>query len=468
MYHGGSSRHPEWRFGMNARRLRRGGFAAVVTTVVLVIGSLPASGRDVTFERTWGGADVQFGPVERAEGVAVAPDGSSYIVGQTPNFGTGAENGNSDLFLVKYAPDGTIAWQRTYGLGPTGFNNFGMDVEVAPDGTVWITGALQFADLLLAQFDADGNLLSERRIVGNGTPRALDIASDGSIYVTGIDFSGTGLADAFVMKTAPDGTPTWTRRWGVADRFAIGVDVAAGSDGTVSVAGDIDNAAFVVSFDADGALVWERTWQAGSVQDFSSGQGVAVGPNGGVYLTGTAQVPGVQNAMLVKFAPDGSVVWEKTWSARDVSSAFGIAVAPSGTASITGNVVRFRQADDDNAFIVAFDPDGRVRRAATWGAVNRNADPDDPSTVSDQLAQAIAVADDGSLFVAGGTTGPPPYDFRNATRRTRTPASVVGTPGGTVTMPAVEVTDPDGIITEPNGSETFAGGTDAFLLRVAP
>jgi hypothetical protein len=454
---------------MSTRGLRRGGLVAVVTTVVLVAGSLPASGLDLTFERTWGGADVQFGPVERAEGVAVAPDGSSYIVGQTPNFGTGAENGNSDLFLVKYAPDGTIAWQRTYGLGPTGFNNFGMDVEVAPDGTVWITGALQFSDLLLAQFDADGNLLSERRVVGNGTPRALDIAADGSIYVTGIDVSGTGLADAFVMKSAPDGTPTWTRRWGVADRFAIGVDVAAGSDGTVHIAGDIDNEAFLVSFDADGDLVWERTWRAGSIQDFSSGQGVAVGPDGGVYLTGTALVSGVaQNAMLVKFAPDGSVVWERTWLERDVSNAFGIAVGPAGTVSITGNVVSFKNADDDNAFVVEFDAGGRVRQAATWGAVNRNADPDDPATVSDQLAQAIAVADDGSVFVAGGTTGPPPYDFRNATKRTRTPDSTVGTPGGTVTTPAVEVTDPDGIVTEPNGSETFAGGTDAFLLKVAP
>jgi hypothetical protein len=75
--------------------------AAVAATVVLVTGSLPASGLDLTLERTWGGADAQFGPVEQAEGVAVAPDGSSYIVGQTTNFGTGTENGNSDLFLVK-------------------------------------------------------------------------------------------------------------------------------------------------------------------------------------------------------------------------------------------------------------------------------------------------------------------------------------------------------------------------------
>ena len=453
---------------MGTRGMRRGGVAAVLAAVAVVAGSPPALALDLTFERTWGGAEGLFSPVEQAEGVAAAPDGSAYIIGQTPSFGTGADNGNSDIFLIKYAPDGTIAWQRTYGVGATGLNNFGMDVEVAPDGTVWITGELQ-GSVLLAQFDASGNLLSERTFVGISSPRAIDIADDGSIYVTGFEFPGAGQGDAFVMKSAPDGTLVWLKTWGSANGFDIGFDVAAASDGTVYITGDSGNEAFLAKFDPDGNLIWDRTWHAGTFQDFTQSRGVAIGPDGNVYLTGTALISGVsQNAVLVKFAPDGSVIWERTWLARDVSDAFGIAVAPGGNIYITGTEVTFKNNDDDQAFVVEFLPDGKVDQAVTWGAVNRKADPDDPGTVSDQIGQAVAVADDGSLFVAGGTTGPPPYDFRKATKKTGTPGSTLGTPNGTVTTPETTVADPNGIVQVPNGSETYAGGTDAFLLKMTP
>jgi uncharacterized delta-60 repeat protein len=450
---------------MKTRGMRSGGVGASLVAVALVAGSLPALALDLTFERTWGGPEQLFAPVEQAEGVAVAPDGSAYIIGQTSSFGTGADNNRSDIFLVKYAPDGSIAWQRTYGVGATGLNNFGMDVEVAPDGTVWITGELQ-GNVLLAQFDADGNLLSERTFAGADSPRAMDIADDGSIYVTGFEFPGAGQGDAFVLKTAPDGTLAWLTTWGLVEGFDIGFDVAAASDGTVYLAGDSGNEAFVVKFDQNGNLIWDRTWHAGTSQDFSSGQGVAIGPDGEVYLTGSALISGVSdNAVLVKFTPDGSVIWDRTWLAKDASNAFGVAVTSGGNIVITGANVSFKY-DDAEAFVAEFLPDGTVQQAATWGAVNKKADPDDFGAVSDQIAQAVAVADDGSLFVAGGTTGPPPYTFGKATKKTGTPDSTVGTPMGTVTSPAIIVADPNGIVQTPNGSETFAGGTDAFLLRM--
>lgn len=449
---------------MWTRGMRRGGLVAALVAVAVMAGSPPALALDLTFERTWGGAEDLFGPVEQAEGVAVAPDGSAYIVGQTPSFGTGADNGDSDIFLIKYAPDGTIAWQRTYGVRDLGLNNFGMDVEVAPDGTVWIAGELQ-GSVLLAQFDASGNLLSERAFVGISSPRALDIADDGSIYVTGFEFPGAGQGDAFVMKAALDGTLVWLKTWGSANGFDIGFDVAAASDGTVYITGDSGSEAFLAKFDADGNLIWDRTWRAGTSQDFTQSRGVAIGPDGNVYLTGTALS---QNAVLVKFAPDGSVIWERTWLARDVSHAFGIAVTTDGNIYIAGTEVTFKYGDDDQAFVVEFLSDGDVDQAVTWGAVNRKADPDDPGTVSDQIAQAITVADDGSVLVAGGTTGPPPYDFRKATKKTGTPDSTLGIPNGTVTTPETTVADPNGIVQVPNGSETYAGGTDAFVLKITP
>jgi len=436
---------------------------SVAALSILLLGAVsgPVLALDLVFERTWGGPSLA-GPTEEAEGVAVAPDGSIYVTGQTSSFGTGADDGDSDIFLIKYAPDGTIAWQRTYGvdrpdpLQPA--NDFGMDVEVAPDGSVWVTGELA-ARVLLVQFDASGNLLSERTFDGADSPRAMDIAPDGSIYVTGFEFPGAGQGDAFLMKCAPDGTLVWLKTWGAVNGFDIGFDVAAASDGSVYIAGDSNgffgNGAFLLKVDAGGNVIWERTWRAGTIQDFSSGQGVAIGPDGNIYLTGSALISGVgQNAFLVKFAPDGSVLWERVWLERDSTGATGIAVAPGGRIYITGGTsFGIEEAD---AFVVEFLPDGQVRRAATWGGAGA------------QFAQDLALAPDGSLYVAGGTTGPPPYKFRQASKKQGTPVSFLGTPTGTVTTPPGTATDPNGIVLVPNGSQTYAGGTDAVLLKIVP
>jgi hypothetical protein len=60
-------------------------------------------------ERTWGGPDR-----DGAQGVAAAVDGSVYVTGATRSFGTGDE----DAFLLKYAANGALSWQRTYGTAP--------------------------------------------------------------------------------------------------------------------------------------------------------------------------------------------------------------------------------------------------------------------------------------------------------------------------------------------------------------
>ena len=57
-------------------------------------------------ERTWGGPDS-----DGAQGVAAAADGSVYVTGGTRSFSAGDE----DAFLLKYAANGALLWQRTYG-----------------------------------------------------------------------------------------------------------------------------------------------------------------------------------------------------------------------------------------------------------------------------------------------------------------------------------------------------------------
>jgi uncharacterized delta-60 repeat protein len=401
----------------------------------------------LALQKTWGGTDFDLGA-----GVAVASDGSIYLAGSTASFGAGGE----DIFLVKYATDGTLIWQRTFG---TGAAEFASAVAVGPDGSVYVAGTSADTHALLVKFSPDGTLIWQESWGGTNTEFAngVAVASDGSIYLTGFTTSfGVGFDNAFLVKFAPDGSLIWQRTWG-GSNSEFGNGLALGSDGSIYVAGEASsfqgNDAFLLKFTLDGTLVWQRDWNGGGAQNLSAGQGVAVGADGSVYLTGPTRISGVgQNTFLAKFAPDGSLIWDTTWG-DNVDAALAVAVGPDGSIFVTGNT-GFGSGGGD-LFVVQFLPSGKAKQAMTWGGVNND------------TGASIVVGTDGSVYVAGSTGGPP-YAFARAPKMTKTPRSILSTPAGTVTAPAGTVANPNGIVMTPNGSQTFAGGEDAALLKIIP
>jgi len=94
------------------------------------------------------------------------------------------------------------------------------------------------------------------------------------------------------------------------------------------VAGDgnsfLSNDAFLLKFTPNGTLVWQRDWNGDGGRNESAGEGVAVAADGSVYLTGRSLVFGVgQNVFLAKFTPDGGLVWNSTWG-DNVDAALGL------------------------------------------------------------------------------------------------------------------------------------------------
>ena len=104
-------------------------------------------------ERTWGGANN-----DDAVEVAFASDGSVFVAGTTET-----ADGDRDAFLLKYGPDRSLQWQRTYGTPSnpeTGFDDeFAAGLAVAADDSVYVTGQFGTGVLFLAKFSAEGELL---------------------------------------------------------------------------------------------------------------------------------------------------------------------------------------------------------------------------------------------------------------------------------------------------------------------
>jgi hypothetical protein len=429
----------------------------VVVATVLILFQISVLALVIVQERTWGGPDT-----DEAAGVAVATDGSVYVTGTTLSFGQGGR----DAFLLKYAVDGSLVWQRTYGTAPDASSTadeFGTGVAVAADGSVYITGQYRDGNLFLVKFDSGGNLIWQKTYGVNGVfPSGVAVAADGSVYVAGGSFNdGVGQGDAILVKFSPKGALVWARTWGGAN-FDVARDVAIGTDGGIYVAGETNsflaNDAFLVKFRPDGTVAWDRDWATTNGVQFglTAAFGVGTGPDGGVYFTGnTFDIGAKKNIILVKFDASGNLLWEKIGG-----PGFGAGLDVAANADfvyVTGNLlVDDPNATGGNAFVARYFPDGKAKDADAWGG-NDN-----------ESGEAIAVAPDGSV-VAAGFAGAPPYSFDHAAKTVKAPTSVLITPTGAVNVPTGTVARAAGIVSTPNGSQTFAGGgTDAMLIRVRP
>jgi hypothetical protein len=429
-----------------------------VGLLALMLAAGAADAQTVLSETTWGG----FGS-DTAEGVATAADGSSYVVGLTDSFTVDQFGTPSPkIFLVKFTSSGAVAWQRIWngttvrGLGRTGVALGG--------GAVYVTGvsASNGNDAVLLKFDVDGGLQWERTWGGASSDAALGVAAaaDGSAYVVGTAESfGTGSTGFFVVKFDASGTLVWQR---IRDG-AEGNAVAVGPDGSVYAAGTTPRPDLVGNFDllalkitSAGSLVWQRTYSAGDVADPRGG--VAAGSDGSMYIAGAVQATRRTSdisALVVKLGTDGSLLFDKEFGGRNGETAGGIAVAPDdGSVYVTGTTSSFGAGFQD-AFVLHLQATGKkVLDAVTWGGAG-----------FEEGTGVSVVA--GAVSLAATTTNPPPYVLAPLAAKLSGGHGVVGVSAASLDPVPGVVSDPAAGAAVPAGSTTYGGNFESALVRIA-
>ncbi len=291
-------------------------------------------GGNLLWQKAWGGSFWD-------NGLAVAVDGSGvvYVTGITHSFGAGW----ADIPL-KY-DDGDLLWQKTWG-GEDWDYGCGLAVngngDVYVTGLTASFGA-GIWDAYLLKFDAAGNLVWQRTWGGNSDDYGWDIAVDdtGLVYVTGETYSfGAGYNDLYLLKYNSSGDLLWQKTWSGED-WEDSFGVAVGRGGSVYVTGSTQSAgignadAILLKYDDSGNLLWQKTWSRSS-DDF--GRSVVVDDTGLVYVTGTTQNAGIGNAdaFLLKYDDNGNLLWQKTWGGSGLSSGLNLALDSSGNVCICG------------------------------------------------------------------------------------------------------------------------------------
>jgi cysteine-rich repeat protein len=173
-----------------------------------------------------------------------------------------------DVWLRKYDPAGTTLWTRTH-AGAAGKADNGRAIAETSDGYIYVAGdenvELEGANAWLARYDADGNLLWERKY--NGAASLDDIfygaaaTADGGVVACGVEKATMPASLSFARKYDADGLMVWTEREGGAEGAgALCFGVGLTGTGEVLLAGAEVAAAVqrprVRRLGADGSARW--------------------------------------------------------------------------------------------------------------------------------------------------------------------------------------------------------------------
>jgi len=379
---------------------------------------------------------------------ASASSSSSSSSTSSSTAGTGAGGGGG--------VDVTAIWSERFGDATT---QLVTDVAIDGNGDIVIAGSflgtLDFGsgiqplvtagdhDAFVAKLDQDGHPLWAVRLGGQGTDKALGIATTQSnhVVVAGefvgpVSYNGQtlgsplGATDAFALKLdGATGNPIWVHDYigsgtqrgtaiasipGANTIFALGTFESQINFGGQSATSKGAEDLFLAELASTNGAYGGSTLGGGSGGQI--GNAIALTADSSILVAGqfettldwsaNVQSAGGFDGFVTKLSPTRQVQWTQRFGDGGEQRALGVAAngggavvvgAFEGSFDVGGKVVLGKGGRD--ALVLALGADG----SATW--VRGIGDGDSMAAVDDQEATDVAVAGDGSIYVTGWAAG---------------------------------------------------------------
>ena len=300
---------------------------------------------------TWGGSDNDYG-----QDLMVGTSGNIYYVGYTYSYGSDS----ADVALVKFASNGTKLWNITWGGSDV---DYGMGIDIDASGFIYCSGNTRSfgngeSDMLLIKFDPNGTKLWNTTWGGAEIEYGYHLTADsgGFIYCAGSTASfGAGDEDLALVKFSSNGVKIWNNSWGGINEdrgYGVALDTTGSvycSGHTLSFgAGGEDMA--LVKFEADGTKLWNTTWGGSNSE---RGRGVKTDSSGMIYCTGftVSFGPGASDFALVQYANNGTKLWNTTWGGVVSDTSSDIAIFDSNSLYCFGNSLSYSVGSNDFALV---------------------------------------------------------------------------------------------------------------------
>ncbi len=419
-------------------------FTATVNWAVTGTGSNPATANDFA-NGVFPSGSLTFAPGQSNQAIAV-PVQSDTIVESNETFTVTLSNATNAIITSATATGTiinddqesptptltpTVTWARLLG---TAARDEIFAAKTTADGSVIVSGQTfgnfdnptlinNDSQVFLAKYSSGGirdwtRQLNSTSPTSNDTASGMDIAADGSIYVTGTtqgnlgDQGLIGGRDAFLAKYNSLGSLVWVRLLGTTadDR---GNSVVVGVDGFIYIVGSTDGTfagqtnagqtdTFIAKYDTNG----NRTWLSLlGTSGTDIGYSISTSTEGSIYIAGmsTGSISpetgfGSNDAFLAKYNPDGTRSWVRQLGTDKIDQGLAVTVGSDGFIYIAGETQGNLHGEANPSSIVSSAFLSKYNSSGTriWTKIL--------GTATTDAARAIAASSD-SIFISGFTYG---------------------------------------------------------------
>jgi len=351
----------------------------LLACALVAISGAAAVDFSIAWNTTYGEPDTN----ESAYAIAPIPGGGGYMIAGDAEL---IDTGKTDAWLINLTGQGIERWNITSGDAEA---DTARSVINTSDGNYLFAGTLTFVtgedrkdtDVWVVKFTPEGEILWDQTYGGedvNATGFAVVEAADGGYIVAGETAAwGEPDTDAWVLKLNESGTEEWNRTYGDAGWNDSAYAVIETASGEIGVAGSTESFqtaatdAFVLKLDAAGEEVWNTTF-GGAEND--TARSITLAPDGDFVFAGSFQNRVAANrteddAMVAKMNSGGEMVWNWTYgSTRENESADAIIATLDGGYLFAGRSGVFPL--DNDAWVVKLDNSGAVEGDLTLGGAN--------------------------------------------------------------------------------------------------
>jgi hypothetical protein len=323
------------------------------------------------------------------------------------------------------AGEQTLTFSVTYGR--TGFDTaYSLAWEFGdPSGKLYVVGssssptAPHYREGIVAMIDENLNLTKlftvKRLQSSSGWVEFYDVA-----VPIGISLSDTIAVVGYVPDNNRDPVVYWLDKNNLNTILAYRLTVLGGSardeavavsfdsEGNTIVAGFSDSGSaplsgrvpFLVKFDSTGNVLWSKAFEPSPSTGSYVGipgisGGLAIDCDNNIIVAGSVVLPGRDHdAFVAKFAPNGTILWYKTFGGSKREHAYGVALDNFGNIYVTGGTNSFSANATYDIFVARFDPNGNLAWFRVWDIDNRGAS---------EGAHSIAVIQYDHIYITGVT-----------------------------------------------------------------